>query len=112
MCFHYSSADYRVRIRMPKPKGTHYVISAAFPLDGAPAYLTSDGNWSRELSEALPLETPDARDENLRRAEAQEGDVCVPYSFMVRLEDGQVDPLSARETIRSNGPTTRVRRPD
>ena len=97
---------------MPKPKGTHYVISAAFTLDGAPAYLVGDGSWSRRLQDAATLPSPQARDEHLQLAQSQEADVCDPYSFMVRVEGGQIDPLSARETIRSQGPTTRVRRPD
>jgi hypothetical protein len=42
----------------------------------------------------------------------QERIVCDPYAIQVSLTSEGLDPLSARETIRATGPTTRLRRPD
>ena len=97
---------------MAKRAATHFVISANLTDTGAPAYLTADGAWSPDLQKAVTAETEAERDELLARALRQERLVCDPYFFDVRLEDGSIDPLSARERIRALGPTTRVRRPD
>ena len=37
--------------------------------------------------------------------------VVAPYLFEVSVEEGQVRPLSARETIRAKGPTVEEREP-
>ena len=97
---------------MPKPKGTHHVISASFTSDGAPAYFQRGGSWTRTLSEALPIETEQECADLLQQAMAREDLVCDPYSFMVRVEGGRIEALSAREQIRSQGPSVRIRRPD
>ncbi len=94
--------------------GTHFVISASFTDSGAPAYLTPEGGWSRDLNAAALLATEAERDAWLARAleHEQERSVCDPYFFDVRLEGKVVDPISARERIRAEGPTVRIRRPD
>ena len=97
---------------MPKPKGTHHVISASLTSDGAPAYFQADGSWTRYLEHATPIESVQECAHLLQRAEAQEKLVCDPYSFMVRVEGGKIEALSAREQIRSGGPSVRVRRPN
>ena len=97
---------------MPKPKGTHHVISAAFTSDGAPAYFQRGGSWARSLNEATPIETERECVELLQQALSQEDIVCDPYSFMVNVAEGRIEALSAREQIRSLGPSVRVRRPD
>jgi hypothetical protein len=98
---------------MSKPKGTHYVVTANFTEDGAPAYWSEPGGWARRLDQATPW-SDGARAEALvaETAAREQHLVCDPYLFMVRLTPGGIDPISARESIRSQGPTTRVRRPD
>jgi hypothetical protein len=92
--------------------GTHFVISANFTDSGAPAYLAANGEWVREFQRSAPIETESERDALLNRALEQERLVCDPYFFDVRLEGGVIDPISARERIRAEGPTVRIRRPD
>jgi hypothetical protein len=48
----------------------------------------------------------------LEQAARQERVVCDPYFFDVRVQRELLEPLSARERIRAQGPSTRVRRPD
>jgi hypothetical protein len=97
---------------MAKRIGTHYVISANLTDSGAPAYLTPDGSWSPDLQKSVTIEGDAERDALLEQALRQERVVCDPYFFDVKVEAGKIDPLSAREKIRADGPTTRIRRPD
>lgn len=97
---------------MPKPKGTHYVISAGDTDTGAPVYLTANGRFSRNLADSRPIEARDEATALLTDAMGREREICDPYTFMVEVRDGAIDPLSARERIRATGPTTVVRRPD
>lgn len=92
--------------------GTHFVISASFTDTGAPAYLTARGEWSRDLQQAAPIESEAERDALLERVMRDERLVCDAYYFDVRVEPSGIDPLSTRERIRAEGPTTRGRRPD
>lgn len=96
---------------MPK-KATHQVITANFTDDGAVAYLRADRSWARTLAEAAVVDSPSVVEELLRVASVDERTVCDPYAMSVAVEDGKVRPLSARERIRRDGPTTRLRRPD
>jgi hypothetical protein len=97
---------------MPKPKGTHWVITAGFTDDGGPAFLRKDHRWSRNLQEAWPIEGDAAKDEQLAWALKQEVEVCDPYAYQVSLSAAGIDPLSAKEGIRANGPSVTYRRPD
>jgi hypothetical protein len=97
---------------MARRAGTHYVISAQALDTGAPTYLAAGGVWSPNLQDALTVVTDAERDELLAQAMKQERLVCDPYFFDVRVEANTIDPLSARERIRAEGPTTRIRRPD
>jgi hypothetical protein len=97
---------------MARRAGTHYVISAQALDTGAPTYLAVGGVWSPNLQQALTVLTEAERDELLAQAMKQERIVCDPYFFDVRVDANTIDPLSARERIRAEGPTTRIRRPD
>lgn len=97
---------------MAQRAATHFVISAQFLGSGAPAYLTAGGAWSGDLRSAGTVLTGAERDQLLEQAAQQERVVCDPYFFEVRIRNQTIDPLSARERIRAQGPTTRVRRPD
>jgi hypothetical protein len=92
--------------------GTHFVISASLTDTGAPTYLARGGEWTRDLQAALTVESEAERDALLEAALRQERLVCDPYFFDVRVQGTTIDPLSARERIRAEGPTTRIRRPD
>jgi hypothetical protein len=92
--------------------GTHFVITANLTDDGAPVYLREDGHWSPRLQEALATTDEAHRDALLQDAATQERRVCDPYAFKVNLERGVATASTARERIRSAGPTTPLRRPD
>jgi hypothetical protein len=96
---------------MAQSKG-FFVITANLTEDGSVAYLRPDRSWTPRLSEAGVIESPEVVQEMLQLAAQQERIVCDAYAMKVRpAEDGPL-PLSARELIRSEGPTTRIRRPD
>ncbi len=89
------------------------VVTARFLADGAPAYLRADGTWSRVLQEATALPTERGEAEATARTKNEQRVVADPYTIKVEVESGGfIDALSARERIRSTGPTVRVRRPD
>ena len=89
------------------------VVTARFLSDGAPAYLRADGTWSRALQEAVVVPEGHGEAEASARAKNEQRVVADPYTFRVALESGGfIDALSARERIRSTGPTVRIRRPD
>jgi hypothetical protein len=97
---------------MPKPKGSHWVITAGFTDDGAPAFMSADGGWTRDLQQAWAIEGDAKKDEALANALKQEVIVCDPYAYQVSLTDQGIDPLSAKEFVRANGPSVPYRRPD
>lgn len=88
-----------------------FVVTASLTDDGSPAYLTSDRQWSRQLSRAAVLDAG-AADALLELARGQERHVCDPYRVAVAVQAGAPVAASARERIRAEGPTTRLRRPD
>ena len=95
---------------MAAPKGTHFVISGNFLKSGAPAYRRSDGAWTGRLQEARAASATE-RDDMLAEAVREEDVVADAYAFAVRLEGSAIDPLTARESIRANGPTVGMFRP-
>lgn len=97
---------------MATPTGTHFVISASLIGSGAPTYRRKDGTWSPSLQDAHPAADEAERDAMLADSAREERLVCDPYAFAVRLVDGAIDPLTAREEIRAKGPTVAYRRPD
>ena len=88
------------------------VVTARFLADGAPAYLTQGGSWTRALQEAAPRPLAVGEAEAAERAKNEQRIVADPYTFKVEVRNGFIDALSARERIRSTGPTVRMRRPD
>lgn len=98
---------------MAKSKGTHYVVTASVTETGAPTYLKADGSWSPRIQDAAYTESEAQAAGLVEEANVhQQRHVSDPYSFMVLIENGKVDPMSARENIRAFGPSVRVRRPD
>jgi hypothetical protein len=92
--------------------GSHFVITANTTDAGVPVYLRSDRTWSPALTDAHPVSDEGERDDLLSHAHTQEREVCDPYAFKVNVEDGAAVATTARERIRSLGPTTPLRRPD
>ena len=97
---------------MARDKGTHWVVTANRTADGSPVYLLSSGEWGVSLTEAKTTVSDDEKDALLTSASRQERVVCDAYAFRVVLDEGRALPTTARERIRSRGPTTPLRRAD
>lgn len=91
---------------------TCYVITGNLTEEGSVAYLRADETWAPTLVEANAFESKDEAEAVLQRASAAESVVTEPYLFDADMTDAGIVPRSARERIRSEGPTTRLRRPD
>jgi hypothetical protein len=88
------------------------VVTARFLADGAPAYLTQAGTWTRSLQEANVLPLATGTEYASARAQTDQATVADPYVFKVEVRNAVIDALSTRERIRANGPSIRMRRPD
>ena len=91
-----------------------YVVTAFRTDDGTLAYLKADRTWSASLQDAKVV-TDDEKDTLIEEKSAlpEQPVVCDPYAFKVEVQEGSIQPLSARERIRAAGvPTFRIRRPD
>ena len=95
------------------PPANHWVVTGKFTEDGANSWRRADGTWSRQIAEAGLLAdeaSATALAATVRAAEQRE--ISDPYVIAVYASNDSIDPLSARERIRANGPTIRIRRPD
>ena len=89
------------------------VVTAHFLVDGSPAYLKADGSWTRAFQESAVLPKERGEAEASTRAKTEQPVVADPYTFPVKVKEGGfIDALTARERIRSTGPTVQIRRPD
>lgn len=101
------------------PSANHWVVTGKFTDDGANAWRRADGTWARRIDEAGLLD-----DEATGKAIAatavihEQREISDPYVIEVHAAGGTgtgtgtIDPLTARERIRANGPTVPLRRPD
>jgi hypothetical protein len=96
---------------MPKPP-LQWIVTANFTADGAVAYFRADHSFSKQLSDAAVFDTKEAGEEAVKIALTNERLVADPYLTEVAAAPQGLDALTARERIRSQGPTVRVRRPD
>jgi hypothetical protein len=96
---------------MAKPQ-TKWIVTANYTSDGAVAYFRTDQTFGRTLIEAAQFDTKDAAEAALQIALGAERLVSDPYLTEVAPAPQGLDALTARERIRSQGPTVRVRRPD
>jgi hypothetical protein len=96
---------------MPKP-ALKWIVTANFTADGAVAYFKADQSFGRALEEAVVYETKDEAEAARQIAAGAERLVSDPYLTEVAPGSQGLDALTARERIRSQGPTVRVRRPD
>ncbi|HEY4180906.1 MAG TPA: DUF2849 domain-containing protein [Kofleriaceae bacterium] len=90
-----------------------WVVTANFTEDGAVAYRRSDGTWARALAEAGLLDSEAIAKELATTAtQREQREISDAYPIQIDVENGVILAQSARERIRANGPTIRVRRPD
>ena len=92
---------------MPKPQ-LKWIVTANFTADGSVAYFKADQTWSRAVSEVAVFATKDEAEAARQLALSAEALVADPY--LTEVTDGSqgaLDVLSARERIRSQGPTVR-----
>lgn len=91
---------------MPKTP-LKWIVTGNLTADGAVAYLKADASWSRKLEEVQVFEAKDVAEAACKQAARQEAVVSDPYITEVADIGGKLDVLSARERIRSQGPSVR-----
>jgi hypothetical protein len=95
------------------PPANHWVVTGNFTADGAVAWRRADGTWSRQIADAGLLSDEESGKVFAASALANEQrEICEPYVIAVHASGGAIDPLTARQRIRANGPTVPLRRPD
>ncbi|MEJ7598527.1 MAG: DUF2849 domain-containing protein [Kofleriaceae bacterium] len=95
------------------PPANHWVVTAKFTEDGSNSWRRADGSWSRQIAEAgLLVDEASATALAATARVTEQREISDPYVIAVYASTESIDPLSARERIRANGPTIRVRRPD
>jgi hypothetical protein len=95
------------------PPANHWIVTGKFTEDGAVSWRRADGTWSRQINDSELLDS-EASAKAIAEAVAakEQRHISDPYVIDVYAADGTIDPLTARERIRANGPTIRIRRPD
>jgi hypothetical protein len=95
------------------PSANHWIVTGNFTDDGAVAWRRADGTWSRTIAEAgLLADEASAKALAATSIATEQRLICDPYGIEVYAEGGTIDPLTARQRIRANGPTVPIRRPD
>ena len=89
-----------------------WIVTANFTADGSVAYFRADQTYSKLLSEAAVFDTKEAAEAAVKIALGVEREVSDPYLTEVTVATQGLDALTARERIRSSGPSIRLRRPD
>ncbi len=88
---------------------TEQIVTANRLADGAVVYLTSAGAWADDIEQGHVAKDAEEAEQLLAIAEtAVEARLVVdPYAIKITFAEGRSDPLSAREFIRSRGPSVR-----
>ena len=90
-----------------------WVVTGKVTEDGSNVWRRTDGTWSASLGEAGLFDDEASAKTVLPAIVATEQRVISdPYVIEVDAKNGEIHALSARERIRANGPTIRIRRPD
>ena len=84
---------------------TPKVVTANALLEGDVVYLTTDDQWSRNLSDAEVIEDEAHGDLRLLDGSSQPDVVVGVYLIDVALEDGKPQPTHFREEFRTRGPS-------
>lgn len=95
---------------MPTPN--HWIVTGNFTVDGAVAWRRADGTWSRLIADAALVDEPTAKTVSATAGATEQREICDPYGIEVHFDGTSIDPLTARQRIRANGPTVQLRRPD
>lgn len=95
---------------MPKQQ-LKWIVTANFTADGSVAYLGDGDKFSRQVADVVVFETKDDAEVARLRAVQRESVVSEPYLTEVAGSPGALDVLSAKERIRSQGPTVPYGRP-
>jgi hypothetical protein len=95
---------------MPAP--THWIVTGNFTEDGAVAWRRADGTWSRRIADAGLVDEATAKTQSTTAGATEQREICDPYGIEVHVSGDTIDPLTARQRIRANGPTIQLRRPD
>ena len=97
---------------MPTPANS-WIVTGNFTDDGAVAWRRADGTWSRRIAESGVV-SDEATAKTLASAAAakEQREICDPSAIEVQVNGDTINPLTARQRIRANGPTVPVRRPD
>ena len=95
---------------MPAP--THWIVTGNFTEDGAVAWRRADGTWSRRIADSGLVDEPMAKAQSTHASATEQREICDPYGIEVHVSGDTIDPLTARQRIRANGPTIQLRRPD
>jgi hypothetical protein len=95
------------------PAANHWIVTGNFTADGAVAWRRADGTWSRRIDDAGLL-NDEASAKQLAAASlaTEQRLISDPYGIEVYADGNTIDPLTARQRIRANGPTIPMRRPD
>jgi hypothetical protein len=95
------------------PPANHWIVTGNFTDDGAVAWRRADGTWSRRIADAgLLNDEPTAKAIAATAIANEQREICDPYAIEVHANGETIDPLTARQRIRANGPTIPMRRPD
>ena len=97
---------------MPANDATCFLITGSLTLKGTVVYLDEAGNWVEKLENAVVFASEAAGEDRLSKVKASEAVITEPYTFVAERVAGQLVPTSAREKLRAEGPSTRLRRPD
>lgn len=87
-----------------------WIVTANYTVDGAVGYFTAARGFSRQVSDAVIFATKDEAEVARQEALKAEAVVADPYLMEVVETEGKLDLMSARERIRSLGPTVRYGR--
>jgi hypothetical protein len=93
------------------PAANRWVITGKLTDDGANAWRRADGSWSRRLADAgVFLDELTARAPLAEIVAREQREISDPYVIEVFADGTTIDPLTARERIRANGPTIAIAR--
>jgi len=89
-----------------------YVVTGNLTEEGCVAYLRADDTWATTIAEAHAFESKEQAEAKLAEVKAAESVVTEPYVFEAERSGDTIKPISAREILRAEGPSTRLRRPE
>ncbi|MDQ3364158.1 MAG: DUF2849 domain-containing protein [Myxococcota bacterium] len=95
------------------PPANHWIVTGNFTETGGVAWRRADGTWSHHIADAgLLADEATAKQLAAASLATEQREISDPYGIEVHAEGTTIDPLTARQRIRANGPTIPLRRPD